>query len=414
MSQRYLRPLPLAMSAFLAACASGPAQKPPAPPAKPAPAAPAARATPGSGASGAVHTSNTQTDDGSVWQNLRNSFAMADCDADPGIMVWARRYTSNPSRFEDQIAAAAPRIAYVQQVAAKHNVAGEFALIPWVESQYKPIAGGKGRPAGMWQIMPITANAMGIRVDKNFDGRMDVPSATDGIMSLLSRYHDDLGDWRLVDYAFNAGEFGIKRMVSQHGTPPDEPVIPKMPVKPVTREHLVKLLAIACVIRDPGRFDVSLPSLPSEQQLVTVSIDNSMPLAHAASQAGMTQDEMKDLNAAFRNGVADKQAASYLLMPRNRVQQFQNSLLAENNSSSGTQGIPGTGSLPPLEAALNAADNTDDSANATALTHTVKSGESLWSIAKRYSVDIKQLESWNHMQGPTVKPGQVLKVSAPG
>ncbi|QNK03962.1 LysM peptidoglycan-binding domain-containing protein [Dyella telluris] len=338
---------------------------------------------------------------------------MADCDADPNINAWAHRYTSNPDRFESQIAAAAPRLAYVQQIAARHNVAGEFALLPWVESQYRPVSGGKGRPAGMWQIMPQTANAMGIRVDNNFDGRLDVPAATDAIMALLSRYHDDLGDWRLVDYAFNAGEFGIKRIVSQHGEPAAEPVIPKMPVKPVTREHLVKLLAIACVIRNPDRFNVSLPTLPSEQHLVTVNIDNSMPIARAASHAGMSTDELKDINAAFRNGMVDSNASPYLLLPRSKVQQFRNSLLSESNNG-GAQNMPGTPTLPPLGAALGAASGDDDDSSTAKQTHTVKSGESLWSIARRYSVDIKQLEKWNHLQGPGVKPGQILKVSAPG
>lgn len=353
---------------------------------------------------------------GNIWDQLRASFAMPDCDADPGINLWARRYTQNPQRFEDQIAAAAPRLAYVQQVAAKHNVPGEFALLPWIESQYRPVSGGKNLPAGMWQIMPATANAMGIRVDKNFDGRMDVPAATDAIMSLLSRYHDDLGDWRMVDYAFNAGEFGMRRMLDQHGTPPAEPVIPRMPVKPVTREHLVKLLAIACVIRDPARFNVSLPTLPSEQRLVAVSIGNSMPIAHAADHAGMSQDELKDLNAGFRNGVVDSNASPYLLIPSNHVQQFQSALLADNDT--GTHSVPGTTSLPPLSAALGAATDDDggtaSSRTAGRKTHTVKSGESLWTIAKQYSVDIKQLQQWNHLQGAGVKPGQVLKISTPG
>lgn len=408
---RRLRPLPLATSVFLAACASGPAQKPV--------QAPVTVSVPQKEVSvhPAVHPDLSsiranEADDGNLWQNLRSSFAMADCDADPNISAWARRYTSNPERFESQIAAAAPRLAYVQQVAARHNVAGEFALIPWVESQYRPISGAKGMPAGMWQIMPQTANAMGIRVDKNFDGRLDVPAATDAIMALLSRYHDDLGDWRLVDYAFNAGEFGIKRIVSQHGEPPAEPVIPKMPVKPVTREHLVKLLAIACVIRNPDRFNVSLPTLASEQHLVTVNIDNSMPMARAASHAGMSTDELKDINAAFRNGMVDSNASPYLLLPRSKVQQFRNSLLAESNND-GAQNLPGTPALPPLGAALGAASS-DDGDSGTKQTHTVKSGESLWSIARRYSVDIKQLEKWNHLQGPGVKPGQILKVSAPG
>jgi len=415
-TNRRLRPLPLATSMFLAACASGPAQKPAQAPA-PAPA-PQIQASHAPAPSRPTPVATNAVDDGNIWQNLRNSFAMADCDADPNILAWARRYTSNPQRFEDQLAAAAPRLAYVQQVAERHHVAGEFALVPWVESQYRPVYGAKGMPSGMWQIMPSTANAMGIRVDKNFDGRLDVPAATDAIMALLSRYHDDLGDWRLVDYAFNAGEFGIKRVVSQHGSPPEEPVIPKMPVKPVTREHLVKLLAIACVIREPDRFNVSLPSLPSEQRLVKVDIDNSIPIARAASHAGMSPDDLKDMNAAFRNGVIDTNASPYVMLPSNKVQQFRNALSAESNGNA--QSVPGTATLPPLGAALSAADGDDgatsgkQAASSSNRTHTVKSGESLWSIAKRYSVDIKQLQQWNHLAGAVVKPGQVLKVAAPG
>lgn len=410
MSARRLRPLPIALSILLSACATTPATKLPSPTVQaPLPEPVRDLSHPVSGVAMPVDNN------GNVWDQLRGSFAMADCDADPGIKLWAHRYTQNPQRFEDQIAAAAPRLAYVQQIAAKHNVPGEFALLPWIESQYRPVSAGKNSPAGMWQIMPATANAMGIRVDKNFDGRLDVPAATDAIMSLLSRYHDDLGDWRMVDYAFNAGEFGMRRMLDQHGTPPPEPVIPRMPVKPVTREHLVKLLAIACVIRDPARFNVSLPTLPSEERLVAVSIGNSMPMAHAADHAGMSQDELKDLNAGFRNGMVDSNATPYLLIPSNHVQQFQSALLADDNGG-GAQSVPGTTALPPLSAALNAA--TDDDGNATrtagSKTHTVKSGESLWTIAKRYSVDIKQLQQWNHLQGAGVKPGQVLKIYAPG
>lgn len=417
MNSRRLRPLPLAMSMLLAACATAPAQKPR------APVLPAPSVEPVHDLTHPVAAPVLASDDNTnIWDQLRGSFAMADCDADPGITEWAKRYTQNPQRFESQIGAVAPRLAYVQQIAAKHKVAGEFALLPWVESQYRPVSGGKNMPAGMWQIMPATANALGIQVDKNFDGRMDVPAATDAIMSLLSRYYDDLGDWRLVDYAFNTGEFGLRKMVDQHGKPAAEPVIPKLPVKRVTREHLVKLLAIACVIREPSRFNVSLPALPSEQRLVAVNVSNSMPIENAANHAGMSSSELKELNAGFRNGMVDTRAASYLLIPSNHVQQFRSSLLADNDGDSDVQSVPGAAVLPPLAAVLNGAtDSTPASSTSkrdrrttSGKTHTVKSGESLWSIARLYSVDIKQLQQWNHLQGQGVKPGQVLKISSPG
>ena len=339
---------------------------------------------------------------------------MADCDADPSITDWARRYTQSPSVFEAQMREVMPRLIYVQQVAAKHGVAGEFALLPWVESHYRPVPGGKGNPAGMWQIMPVTANALGMRVDKNFDGRLDMPAATDAIMALLRRYHDDLGDWRMADYAFNAGEFAVRKMIDHYGVPNDEPAIPKMPVKRITREHLAKLLAISCVVRDPGRFNVQLPSISPEQQLVSVPVDQSMPIAQAANHAGMSVDELKNLNAGFRNGYFDKHAASYLVMPSGRVEQFRNSLLQNGNNVAATNGTFSVATSGPSAQSDDGDAAPSKQQSAATRTHTVKSGETLWTIARRYSLDVDQIRRWNGLQGSTLRLGQVLKLNAQG
>lgn len=415
MTRPALRLLPATVTLYLAACASAPPSQPSAPASvnvvKPAAPKPSISNVPGH-----VGAAETPSDSANVWDQLRGSFQMADCDADPSITYWARRYTQSPSVFEAQMREVMPRLMYVQQIAAKHGVAGEFALLPWVESHYRPVPGSKGNPAGMWQIMPVTANALGMRVDKNFDGRLDMPAATDAIMALLKRYHDDLGDWRMADYAFNAGEFAARKLLDRYGMPGEEPAIPKMPVKRITREHLAKLLAISCVVRDPGRFNVQLPLIAPEQQLVSVPVDQSMPIAQAANHAGMSVDELKNLNAGFRNGYFDKRAASYLVMPSGRVEQFRNALL--QNGSNGTAGsdsssFAAASSSPsaPLEDGGTAAGK----AQATRTrTHTVKSGETLWNIARRYSLDVDQIRRWNGLQGSTLRLGQVLKLDAQG
>jgi membrane-bound lytic murein transglycosylase D len=413
--KRQLRPLPIALSMLLAACAGTPSQPqlPRAPGATVKPPQPAVSDL----ARPSAHAATAQ-DDGSMWDQLRGSFEMADCDADPAVLDWARRYTQNPQRFESQMRAALPRLVYVQQIAARHHVAGEFALLPWVESYYRPIPGSKGNPAGMWQIMPVTASALGMRVDKAYDGRLDVPAATDAIMALLSRYHDDLQDWRMVDYAYNAGEFAVRRLIDQHGTPAAEPVIPRMPVKHVTREHLTKLLAISCVVREPERFHVSLPQLPSEQRLVSVDLDRSMPLAQAANHAGMSLEELKDLNAGFRSGYIDKHAASYLLLPSGHAEQFRNALLqsgtASADRSSGSSLLLTQRNDAPSTAADDDAGGDNGSGARHGKTHTVKAGDTLWTIARRYAVNVDQLRQWNHLQGKNLRLGQVLKIDAPG
>ncbi len=410
------RVLPIALTSLLAACATTPQPSVPKGGTTIAPPRTSIRDV-----DHGIHGAAKPLAQGNVWDDLRSSFAMADCDADPVIMSWARSYTRNPDRFEAQMRDALPRLLYVQKVAAQHGVAGEFALLPWVESRYRPIPSSKGNPAGMWQIMPVTANALGMRVDKNYDGRLDVPAATDAIMSLLSRYHEDLGDWRLVAYAYNAGEFAVRKMVNQRGAPPAEPIIPKLPVKPVTREHLAKLLAIACVVREPQRFNVELPQLPVDQQLVSVDVDRSMPLAQAADHAGMSVDDMKNLNAGFRNGYFDKSAATYLLVPSNRAEQFRNALVSDATAGKADDAPP----MAPAEAAAasdrpatskksakSAPKTVAKAGTGGVRTHTVKAGDTLWTIARRYSVDVEQLKRVNHLNGKTLRLGQVLTVDA--
>jgi membrane-bound lytic murein transglycosylase D len=66
--------------------------------------------------------------------------------------------------------------------------------------------------------------------------------------------------------------------------------------------------------------------------------------------------------------------------------------------------------LPPLYADKPGQSGQDESASAR--THVVKSGESLWQIAHRYAVSVSTLERINHLRGKALKPGQVLKLDA--
>ena len=407
---RRLQLLPLTLSILLAACATAPPQTPHKPPAIAAPAVTVEHDIAPQTALPEVTAQPTN-----LWDQLRGSFAMSDCDADPAVLAWAKRYTHNPEQFENQLREALPRLTYVQEVAAHYDVAGEFVLLPWIESYFKPLAGRRNTPAGIWQIMPATAGSIGLRVDGHYDGRLDVDASANAVMKLLKQYHDQFHDWRVVDYAYNAGAFDINRLVQKQGLPPDEPVIPHWPVRSVTREHLTKLLAMACVVRDPARFNVSLPTLPDEQHLVQVKISRSMPITQAADHAGISVDTLKGLNSAFRSDTVDAGAASYLLLPANHVQQFRDALLDQSALSANDDPLSADGDLalsaptPPPKA--NKRTSSRPAKSSSAKTHAVKLGESLWQIAHQYSINIDQLQRWNHLLGQTVKPGQVLIVS---
>jgi membrane-bound lytic murein transglycosylase D len=390
-----IRLLPLLLSALLAACAGAPPHAP-RPSAREIP--PETTASPDAAPPAGEQPAPAPATD--IWDRLRGSFAMPGCDADPAVLDWARRYTRHPQKFESQLQAVMPRLVYVQQVADRYDVAGEFVLLPWVESHFQPVPARKRRPAGMWQITPVTAGVMGLRVDGHYDGRLDVPAAANAVMKLLEQYHEQFHDWRVAAYAYNAGEFTIRKMIRTHGMPAEQPAIPHWPVRKVTREHLVKLLGMACVVREPERFHVSLPTLPDEQHLVQTEIPHSMPIARAAGHAGMSVDALKHFNPAFHSNTIDASAAPYLVLPARHARQFRDALL-EHASGAGDDLL------------ANAGTGTASDANTARRIHTVKRGDSLWQIARDYSVSVSQLQLWNHLGSHALKPGQTLTVSAP-
>ncbi|HEV2623131.1 MAG TPA: transglycosylase SLT domain-containing protein [Frateuria sp.] len=410
-----LRPLPLALALLLTACATAPTSRPHAPGVEPPTAEIHDIAT-------AKQASPTVTTGSDVWDRLRGSFAMADCAGDPGIEAWARRYTASPQRFESQMRAVLPRLLYVQEIAARHEVPGEFALLPWVESHFRPVPPQKSRPAGMWQIVPNTARHMGLAVDRTYDARLDLTASTDAVMALLSHYHDWFQDWRLADYAYNAGRFSIDRLLARDGAPPSGQAVPVMQVRAGTREHLVKLLAIACVVREPERFGVTLPVLEDEQQLVEVAVTQRLSLDKAARLTGMSPSTLASLNAGYRNGVVDARRGGSLLLPRKQAAQLRTALLAQATGGSANlmASVGAAPALPDLgddpSPATRRPENVPPppapAATAQVHTHVVKAGDTLLKIAQHYHVRVAQLRHWNHLHGDDIQIGQKLAVSA--
>jgi len=341
-----------------------------------------------------------------LWNRLRKDFVLDDC-GNPRAQAWAKRFTRNPRLFAAQLQQALPLIAWVQDAADRAGVAGELVLLPMVESSYNPAEPGRsGDPAGMWQIMPRTAHAMGLEVGHGYDGRLDPAASTEAVMGMLKGYHDELQDWRLVDMAFNAGEYKMLGVLDgrEHSSV-DKPL--RLPVSATTRDHLAKLMAMACIVRDPAQFEVDLPRAEGGYELTLVPLPQAVDLAGAARAAGILPTQLRTLNPGYRGKRMPEDAPHHLLLPQESAQRLSAAL--------DTQGIaalvadPGTKkSTTPTPATLASAGK-----HRGASRHRVERGESLWSIARHYRIDPAKLRSWNALASDNLRPGQSLLLSAP-
>ena len=385
-----------------------------------------------------------------LWRRIRDGLALPGCAADPRIVPTARSLVADPQNFEQMLASVRPLMALVQDAVEAAGIPSDFTLLPLIESSYRPDAIGPGGYAGLWQFDRGTARGAGMPIFAGYDGRRDPWIASLRATRMLARYGRDLHDWRLVVWAFNRGEWGIRRLYDQRGRPPRTPALPDWPVGATARGYLLDLMAYACVFRDPARFDVTLPPAVPPAALWLARFDAPIAPALAARLADVPLSELRALNAGYLDGRMPADAPLHLLLPRAARQRFLrryamltpgqwhalrpfrlraaatlDELLATDSDADRTALASGNDIRPdaPLRPGqilwLPAGTRRHQLQRMAAdrgapAWHVVQAGENLWSLARRYGISVQDLRTWNHLRGSMLRIGQRLRLGTPG
>lgn len=235
--------------------------------------------------------------DPSPWARLRSSFVLPGCEVHPRIEERARRLLRAKATFIGTWQAAMPFLLVVIDEIERRDLAGELALLPFIESRYRPVPAGSRRAAGMWQLVAGTARAHGVRIDATVDERLDAFASTHAALDLLEHLHGEFADWRLAIMAYNAGEFRLKRaLAGRNATTLSMNEIDHLAVSATTHQFLDQVFALNCIIRDPERFDINLPEADADSRLVT--LDQALDLRLVERLTGLPLNDLQRFNAA--------------------------------------------------------------------------------------------------------------------
>ena len=258
---------------------------------------------------------------GQVLERLRARLSTPTCIKGPNNTRWRERYAGYPQRFADQVQATLPLLLVVLDELEHRKLPGEFALIPIVESWYRPDAHGFGGPAGMWQMIAQTARNNGATVINGYDGRLSPLDSTRAALNYLEKVHAIFGDWRLTAMGYNSGEYRVI-----HAMPAGEVQGRSAGglfgyhrpggLSNTTYEYVAKMRALTCLIAHP-----ELRSIPLPQNMpVTHWIPYEVPagiasLDEVAQRLGVDARELKAYNQGYRNGRIVAGAPRTLLVP---------------------------------------------------------------------------------------------------
>ncbi|WP_223414503.1 MULTISPECIES: transglycosylase SLT domain-containing protein [unclassified Pseudomonas] len=335
-----------------------------------------------------------------VWERMRQGFQLQEgLGVNPRIEQQRLWFASNPSFLENAGERGSLYIHYIVERLEERNMPLELALLPVIESAYNPMAYSRADAVGLWQFIPSTGRYFNLRQTRFYDGRRDITASTTAAMDYLTRLHDMFnGDWLLALAAYNAGEGTVSRAIERNerlGLPTD---YWNLPLPSETQAYVPKLLALSQVVLAPEAYGVNLNPIANEPYFQAVEINQRMDLSKVAAVANIDEDELFQLNPAFKQRTTTLDGPQHLLVPTSKAQ-----LLTASLSTMRPEELISKKSLKPV---FEGADDTQIASLKRA--YRVKRGDNLGTIAKANKVDVKDLQRWNKLTGKDLKVGQTL------
>ena len=153
-----------------------------------------------------------------IYESFRAGLAEPECNAAATSVRWKKHFSQAPIRLTRTNDDLLPLFGYVVDALREADLPTEFALIPFVESGYKPGARSASGPAGLWQFIGITARNHGVAMRNGYDGRLSPVESTQAAVRYLKTLNGMFGgDWRLAVMGYNAGEYRILQSMRRAG-----------------------------------------------------------------------------------------------------------------------------------------------------------------------------------------------------
>ncbi|MDX8397825.1 MAG: LysM peptidoglycan-binding domain-containing protein [Mariprofundaceae bacterium] len=246
-------------------------------------------------------------------------------------------------------------------------------LIPVVESGYQPYALSRTGAMGLWQLMPGTARGLGIKPNKYIDGRRHIEQSTRAAVRYLLDQHKRFGNWPLAFAAYNMGPNGLSRRLKKTPWKLSDGLA-KIPAPLETRSYVLHIIGLAALMQmNTMKFEdsmttesitlqapVDIAQLTKAAKLPTKSLFQMNPSLH------YSQYLQKDINLHIPQGMADT------LQSINQLQR-------------------------PKYIKIH-----------------IRSGDSLWKLARQYHTSIAQLRRLNSKLPNPLKIGRTITVPAHG
>ncbi|MEM7294731.1 MAG: transglycosylase SLT domain-containing protein [Pseudomonadota bacterium] len=261
-----------------------------------------------------------------LWHHIRENMRW-EYASNERIEAQLKWFARHPSYINRVVERSKPYLFHIVMELQKNDMPVELALLPVVESAFQPFAYSFGRATGLWQFIPSTGKAFGLKQNWWYDGRRDVVASTDAAIRFFTELHDEFsGDWLHALAAYNAGPAKVRRAIRRNSKKGASTSYWDLRLPRETHNYVPKLLAIVELVKNASLHQIELPPVETEPYFATVNIGAQLDLSRAAEMANTDIEELYLLNPGFNRWATAPDGPHRLLVPIDQRENFVTAL----------------------------------------------------------------------------------------
>jgi len=325
----------------------------------------------------------------------------------------------------------------ISRVLQEEGLPQDLIYLAQAESAFQPLALSNKGARGIWQFMGWRGNEYGLRHTWWVDERQDPEKATHAAARHLRDLYNMYGDWYLVMAAYNCGPGNVQKGIERTGYADFWELYKRNVLPRQTKNYVPIIIALTLIAKDAAHYgiqvepetpvatDVVKPGRAIDLRLVAETIDvdvNTLRSLNPSLLRLATPDDPSfELHLPvgtaerFSAEIADIPADKWVSWRRHRVEAGETLTSVGRKYHVTAAAIADANSLE-RNAALNAGEKLiipatqPQSEGRRLVGYRVRKGDTLVSIAERYSVEPADVRKWNHMKTNHVARGMVLRI----